>query len=406
MIAPLLIATLLVGLDAQVTLDESPPVTGQLLLVGPERVMLLTDDGQRKEFDPRTIKQIVATASTADASALPLEVQLRDGSRIACRSIASAGDSLNTTIGESTTTLPRSALQQAQLLPLPDGADETWQSILSNKHNADVVIVSTRDGDLRGVEGVIGEIDDARVKFQFDGEWIDVRREKVVGLIWYSAAASELKTSVCRLSTVNGSRLEVHQLEVSAGEQGLKQLNIMTATGSSLRLPINVVTRLDFASANLIYLSELDPERTEQTEYLFFEFPQLAEYDRQLFGLRRDATVSNTQLATDNQGQRTVYKRGVGIHSDATVVYRLAGEYRRFMAAATVDAVAIGTRQIELVVRLDGREVARHDLRSDLNPQRLDINLTGANRLEFEVLRGSDSNVGDHLSLCDARLMK
>jgi hypothetical protein len=102
-------------------------------------------------------------------------------------------------------------------------------------------------------------------------------------------------------------------------------------------------------------------------------------------------------------GRRFV--RGLGTHAPARIVYDLGGQWRRFQAWARADQATGPT--ITIAVRVDRRVLWQSErLTGDAPAQRVDVNVTGAQRLALLVGDGGNGISGDHADWADARLLR
>ncbi len=100
-------------------------------------------------------------------------------------------------------------------------------------------------------------------------------------------------------------------------------------------------------------------------------------------------------------GQR--FLRGLGTHSPSEIVYTLDGKYSRFTAWAGADQATNPT--ITMAVRVDGNLAWESGtLTRDTEPQRVDVGVAGAQRLELIVGDGGNGVGADHADWADARL--
>jgi hypothetical protein len=99
------------------------------------------------------------------------------------------------------------------------------------------------------------------------------------------------------------------------------------------------------------------------------------------------------------------FRRGLGAHAAGCLEYDLEGSpYRRFRAMLGRDAHA-GDGRIVLEVWLDGRRAFSSGPRTKASPPlAVDVDLSGAKRLELRTLDGGDGISGDHGDWADARL--
>ena len=98
--------------------------------------------------------------------------------------------------------------------------------------------------------------------------------------------------------------------------------------------------------------------------------------------------------------------RGITVHSAATMAWQVRGQYRAFQARVGI-ADALGTEgDCILHIRGDGRSLAAHRLRGGDKPIALDIDLSGVVELVIEVALGERYDIGDHVVLADAALIR
>ena len=80
-------------------------------------------------------------------------------------------------------TLPRRALQSVRLMLLPDELLEAWNRIGATPGMADVVVIR-QNNRLQPIEGVVGEMDDAKLRFQFEGDGSTSAGKRLPGYCW------------------------------------------------------------------------------------------------------------------------------------------------------------------------------------------------------------------------------
>ena len=105
-------------------------------------------------------------------------------------------------------------------------------------------------------------------------------------------------------------------------------------------------------------------------------------------------------------GHRRVFAKGLGIHSRTELVYRLTEPFERFHAIAGIDVAHRVRGTVQLTVMGDGRPLWSGTVRGNEPPVVLDVSLRGVRRLALLVDYGDESDAGDHLNLCEPRLVK
>ena len=121
-----------------------------------------------------------------------------------------------------------------------------------------------------------------------------------------------------------------------------------------------------------------------------------------LYSPRQDQNLEAGPLQVD--GKR--FAKGVSLHSRTTIVYRLPDRYRRFVAVAGIDDSARPQGNVRLTIRGDDRPLFEGSVTGVEGAKTLDVDVTGVRRLTILADFGDDFDVGDHLDLCDARLLK
>ena len=116
--------------------------------------------------------------------------------------------------------------------------------------------------------------------------------------------------------------------------------------------------------------------------------------------LQRNLSVWEKPLTI--AGQR--YLRGLGTHAPARLAYHLGGRYRRFQSWVGADGATGPT--VTFAVWVDGSKRWESGLmRREDAPQWVDLDLTGAQRLELVVGDGGNGIDADHADWAEARLL-
>ncbi len=101
------------------------------------------------------------------------------------------------------------------------------------------------------------------------------------------------------------------------------------------------------------------------------------------------------------------YARGLGVHADSTLTYRLDGQFSAFHVVPGPDDAHRG--QLEMVILVDDTEVYRSGAVSSRTigePKALQIPVSGAQELSLRVESSDGNNGGDHANWADAHLIK
>ncbi|NQV25804.1 MAG: NPCBM/NEW2 domain-containing protein [Rhodopirellula sp.] len=320
------------------------------------------------------------------APAPPHETVLIDGSRIGTSSIALAGETL--TISAAATDvirIPRVAVGHIRLAESPSSMDEQWAALLERERREDWLVLQKQD-KLDFVPGVISTITDQHVNLLLDGDTVPVPRAKVFGVILHQRQADNAKSSGI-VELVSGDRLAVR----SAISQDAN-FTLQLAAGPTVVIPMTSVRAFDFSADKLTWLSALKP-RDIKHEFRFIDPAAPFKNDRDVWG-------DELQL-----GNRT-FSRGICLRSKTVVRYRLNGDHSRFVALMGIQHGYAGDVHVE--ISADGQNLLSQDVTPlDETPFEVDLDISGKFILEILVDYGKvESDIGDHLVLAEARLLK
>jgi hypothetical protein len=144
-----------------------------------------------------------------------------------------------------------------------------------------------------------------------------------------------------------------------------------------------------------VYLSDLKPDKFEAKPFGNVEWPPVP-----------DAGVSGRDLRLAG----STYDKGMGLHSESRLTYKLAGGYRRFEALVGLEEQPdgrTGTARIKVLVDgkprpLDGDE----ELSAKSKPLAIRLDVQNAKELTLVVEFGKRGDVLGRVNWVDARLVK
>jgi hypothetical protein len=336
------------------------------------------------------------TSAGADAS---LNVQFIDGSTLPATSFV-------TTKNEATIGWPGSepivvgaeSLRAVRMGKFPEAIERGWEEQLQRAVVTDIVSVLRKNGGIDSVAGILRDVQPEALKFEFEGDTIDVKRNKVVGISYYRPQAAQLPAPRGTLALRQGGQLRIDEVAMDGD-----RLRVKTVAQVRVSVPMTLVDHLDLASLSLTYLSELEPESSEWTPLI--RIPAIQASLQRWYEPVRDVRPDGTPLALLVGGDEQPIARGLSLHSRTQLIYRLAGQYRRFACLAGIDPGS-GLGKVQLTVLADDGVRFQQSIEAGADAVSLDIDLTGVNRLTLLVDYGDQSDVADHLILGDARLVK
>jgi hypothetical protein len=269
-----------------------------------------------------------------------------------------------------------------------------WQEIVSQKLDADVVVVR-RTGNLDQLEGMLHDVTAEAVQFEVNGKRVDVNRKKLDGIVYYHPAAGDLGTRLCQVTDATASRWNVKSLQLAEG-----RLELVTAAGVKQTLPAEQITNINFSSGNTVWLSDLEPESVQWRPFVDSQQPQPSLV--KLFQPRKDRGFSGEPLLLGG----VTYPRGLAVRSRTELVYRLTDAFRQFHAVVGIDDRVRDAGNVDLTITGDDKVLLTKSLTGRDAPLPVDLDITGVKRLKILVDFGQDLDIADHLDFCEARLTK
>ena len=388
--------------DVDVTMLDDRAYHGQLKAITDDALVVQVES----EEQSLPLAKLLSVLPTKPPAALPLTtnifVELIDGTRLPSAEFAvRAGKAIMTLAGGEKLELPVMQLRQVRLLAQDDAVRKLWNDVVAAKITGDAVVVR-KGGDGKPVvldylEGAVGDVGDASIAFQVDGDAINVNRQKVKveGIIFYRPTTSAAADALCRVEDVRGAVWSAKSLAL-AGDN----LELTTASGISHTLPLADIAQLDFSLDKIVYLSDIEPLKAEWQPFL--ASTNLSAAARQLFGLRRDKNFAGKPLALGE----TKFRKGLALHSRSEVAYRLPGEFSRLVASVGIDPAQRSRGNVRLEIRGDDRVLLDEPLAGSAAPRPIELDVTGVGRLTILVDYGEGLDIGDQLILGNARLIR
>ncbi|MDZ4820896.1 MAG: NPCBM/NEW2 domain-containing protein [Planctomycetota bacterium] len=245
------------------------------------------------------------------------------------------------------------------------------------------------------LEGAIGDVTKEAVQFQIEGETIPVNRSKVDSLIYYHRATEAEPVVGCLVEDISGARLSSKSVEITDGK-----LLVHLLSGQDVERPLDIVQKIDFSFGKLSYLSDLPFESVKWTP--FFDLGKSSTAIAKFFEPRRDRGREQSTLRLAGKE----YKRGLSLTSRTEVVFKVPAKAKRLKALAGIDDTVRPQGNVVLVISGDGKQLYKGQINGKDKPVDLDLDLSGVRRLTVLVDFGEDLDFGDHLNLCEARIVK
>ncbi|HZN34346.1 MAG TPA: NPCBM/NEW2 domain-containing protein, partial [Pirellulaceae bacterium] len=242
------------------------------------------------------------------------------------------------------------------------------------------------------------------VQFEYDGEKIDVRREKLDGIIFYQPTRREFSAPLCRLVDAGGSTWALRDVQLAGGS-----LNAATVGSVNLELPLAAVSKVDFSIGNIAFLSELEPDSGLGDPAVSLQ-PAAMSYK---FGSMLRARAAPPLGADTFRIAGVKYASGLSLHSPVTLVYRVPAGFRWLRLLAGVDDSIVAPGRFDLVILGDGKELVRKTFDgkklSDKQARAaapIDLEVAGVRRISIVLDPADGQDFGDQLDLVEARFTK
>jgi hypothetical protein len=378
---------------------QGQPVAGRLIALDAKQVTL---EGPAGRVSLPLEKVAALTAKTAPgAKKRPadergaMEVRLTDGSAVAAKQYAvRAGRAAITLSGGEVLELPAGEVASARLQPGTAATEAQWSRIADMKPQSDVLVV-VKGENLDYHKGVIQDVNNTHVRFEFDGEPIAVKRPKVYGLFYYHAAGEQLAESRFTVFDSGGSRWAAQSLAVAEG-----RLQWTAPGGRSVSRQLEQVERIDLTRGKVAYLSDLEPDRVAYTP--FFAADKALPSRLAFFAPRKDQTLEAKPIRIGGRS----FTKGLSLHCKTEIAYTLPNSFSRFQAVAGIDDEVRPRGHLRLAIYAGDKLLLQTAISGADAPKPIDLDISGVRRLVIMVDFGSDVDIAGHLDLGDARLIK
>ncbi len=173
------------------------------------------------------------------------------------------------------------------------------------------------------------------------------------------------------------------------------------ALPSPERISLDASPLLDTVEVSAIAETERRPAEIERIDGLFLDTLDPVSATQGWGELQRNKTILGDPMRIGGRN----FVRGLGTHAPSRIAYDLHKEYRRFQAWAGASAESSATITFE--VWIDGGKMWESRLMTPSDvPERIDIDISGADRLELVVTDGGNGAISDHGNWADARLLR
>jgi hypothetical protein len=393
----LLTAVVQAATDVEIRPASGASVRGQLVEISGDAVVIKDNAGTRR-LPLTELWEITTSAQPPrDARAPSVWIDMADGSQVyAAQFTVTSGQVAIQLLTGQKLTMPTLAVRSVRFrdhAAAPKLAQQ-WTEITSARITADAIIVR-RAESLDHLEGIIRDVTDENVQFEFEGKTIAAKRSKVDGILYYHPMAGDLPNRLAQVVDVSGSRWSAKSVQAAPD-----RFDLTTVSGVNVSLGVDQVTKIDFSSGNTVWLDDLEPESFQWRPYVASKLPN--DLLSKLFDPRSPGGRGNATLVLGGQN----FEKGLSLNSRMELVYRLTEDFRRCQALVGIDDRVREGGNVRLVISGDDKELFSQAITGHDEPFPLDLDITGVKRLKIVVDFGDELDIADHLNLCEARLTK
>jgi hypothetical protein len=316
-----------------------------------------------------------------------LGVVLADGSRFTPSQVLTQGQAVQLQVSESRSfTIPTKFVRSVQFQKLNDIQQTQWRAIQDSRVAGDTLVVVRSAEALDKVEGIVGEIEADKVKFEFSQQKIDAPRPKLAGIKFFNPTIRN-KRVMAVVSDLFGNTLQVHQLT----SEGDRAIRAELACGAELVLQLSELHTIDFSVGSVQYVAELSPIGGSRTGG--FALKVQIPGSEQLFG------AQSVRLPQTNGPSLRMVGSG-------SVTYRVPDEYQKLVGKVSLAPDGQQFTPSTVQIKLENQTVWEGKL-ADLS-QRLDFDLKVQpdQRVQFVLQTDAKYPVGDVVVWHELRMLK
>ena len=404
------------GPSVQLQTAEGQTIQGELLLID-SGSLELQSTGEQITTSFETIARVDFDHPTAGQPTQPMSqpaavIQLSDESKLPVQALESVGNEFRVqTVGGVEIQLAKTSVQRVLFFnPADDDLmQQKWDEFLSTFEAPSDAIVAEKNDSLQGIEGLVGDIADGFVNFTMGERNVEVKTEKLMGVLFYRAAR-EFPNTVCLVSLTDGTTLSAQQIVFADGV-----LNVVTRTGDRVAIAPEKTAAIDFSAGRAVYLSDLLPttndwkplvaSRSSMENLSLLRTARINEsFSRQPLELRSLPDDSLDFLATTE-----TFMKGFAINGGGRLSFTLNGQFKRLTALAGFDPeVESLPGAVRLLIEVDGKTLVSEVLenRELQKPFPIDIDIVNAQRLVIRVEYHDGRPIGDRIHIVDAQVSR
>jgi hypothetical protein len=377
---------------AEVKKLDGTSLTGDVTAVSPKELQLRSAD-KTQTIPLQEVMAIDWNVTSRPSPRVPyLRVKLTDGTLMYCLAFNLKGKTVELILlGGQTVHTSLDHLHHVVCDAHDTASLAAFDAILAEPPTQDAIrLQSKEDATINAFEGVIQGANEAGNQLLFRAKELDkvssINIARLRGMYFSRTNTGPGPTAIARVHDSFGDVFVATAFAMMPAG-----CEVTTQAGFKITLPQVTVQKFDLTLGKLAYLSDMEPARVEES-------PILAD----LYHFRRDKNLEGGPLSIG----RKVYSKGLALHSKTVLEYDVAG-YSTFRCVLGLDDAMSGSGHAVVKIEGDGKELLATGVSSrDNKPQDVSLSIKGVQKLRIIVDYGEDLDLGDHVDLADARIIK
>lgn len=352
--------------DATLHLHDAPPLPVSMVL-SLERASLESGD--------------------AEPSAM---IHLRDGSRLVAELLSWTPEEATFTFRGASVSVPSPHLQ-AWVHPLAaDAGARAGQGgemdVRPDGAGTEDRIHAELDGRAIQLGGLLNRYGDGAWTLQHGGAERTLRGERVRRIDFAQTARVDEPRPEAALLLIDGTRLHGALQGASAAV-----ISFQSPALGDMEIPWDTVRRVEWFSDRVLYLDTLDPVEVREASLAAPPLP-----------FRRNTSVYGTPMRMQGES----FARGIGVHAQSSLAYRIEPDLTAFTAVIGLDDTGGGIGDCVFWVEVDGETLFRKRVTGDTPPTPIRVPVQGGRHLRLVVEFGERLDIGDNANWARARLIR
>lgn len=275
-------------------------------------------------------------------------------------------------------------VKSLQMRPLSGELLKAWESALTEPSESDALIVLRPGNTVDRVQGIIREIKPDAVVFDLEGQVVDVAYEKLAGVLWFRKPVDRAKPTVA-LRLVRGGAIQADSFSLKDGV-----VQALSAAGGKVQLSVDQLAVLDYGSANVRWLSEVEALDVKLEKRV----------DWKLENRLLERSLMPRMESSDGLG------KDLRFPSPGSYSFRVPDGFQRFQS--TLERRDRGAHRSELRVEVwqDDARVWEKAISIDEESLEVDIALQPGKRVRLVIASASELKVGTDVVWLRPRLMR